>query len=227
MVMIGFLTGLLEAYNELISILPEHFKIVPPLFFIATTIALYSIFIWFFYRLLARRDVLKIDLMKYNAYKHSGILKFFRLMAYILEFMIIAPIVIFFWFAVLSMFLIILAKEIEVGTVILICSGLISAIRITAYFKGDLSKDLAKMIPFTLLGVAILNPNFLDMSTSIDRISQIPLFFNNAIYYFMFIVGLETVLRLVYLPLIVISSKDKSDEENNSEEMEKKESIKI
>jgi hypothetical protein len=197
----------LGAYDELVGILPLHLKFLPTLFFIAIMIALYGIFIWFFYRFLAKRDVLKLDLAKYNVYKHPAAIKLLAIVFYILEFMIISPLAIFFWFATLSIFLIVLAKGVEVGTVILICAGLISAIRITSYFNEDLSKDLAKLIPLTLLGVVILTPGFLDISTSLNRILEIPLFFKDALYYLLFIIGLEIILRLFYLPFVVIESE--------------------
>ena len=193
-------------YETIVNDLPGNFKILPPLFILGIIIALYSIFVWFFYRLLARKDVLKLNLAQYNVYKHSGIIKFFRVLFYIVEFMLITPIAIFFWFAVLSFFLIVLAKEVEVGTVILICAALISAIRITAYFNEDLSKDLAKMVPFTLLGVIILTPNFLNIETTIQRFTQIPLFLDTAFYYLLFIIGLEVILRIFYLPFNILGS---------------------
>jgi hypothetical protein len=151
--------------------------------------------------------MLKLNLKKYNVYKHSGLVKIFAVLFYILEFMIIAPIVIFFWFAVLSIFLIILAKELEVETAILIVAAIISAVRITAYFNEDLSRELAKLFPLTLLAVVVLTPGLLDIGTNIDRFSQIILFFNNAIYYFLFIVALEVILRLIYLPSAVVHSE--------------------
>lgn len=212
-------SSFIESYNNLVSLFPEHLKIIPPLFFIAATIALYSLFIFFFYRFLAKRDVLKLHLSEYNIYKHSFLIKAFAVIFYIIEFIIITPIVIFFWFAILAIFLILLAKELEVGTIILVCAALISAIRITAYFKEDLSRDLAKMIPFTLLGVAVLTPGFLDLGTSIARMGDLPLFFNNAIYYLLFISGLEIVLRLFYLPFAIAGSK----QEETTEEVKKKE----
>jgi hypothetical protein len=194
-------------YNNLISILPEHLRIIPPLFLLTISIAIYGVFIWFFYRFLSKRDMLKLNLKKYNVYKHSGLVKIFAVLFYILEFMIIAPIVIFFWFAVLSIFLIILAKELEVETAILIVAAIISAVRITAYFNEDLSRELAKLFPLTLLAVVVLTPGLLDIGTNIDRFSQIILFFNNAIYYFLFIVALEVILRLIYLPSAVVHSE--------------------
>lgn len=207
---VEFLQGtFLNAYNELVNALPDQFKILPPLFFLAVTIALYSVFIWFFYRFLARRDVIKLNLEKYNIYEHSGAIKFFSTIFYVVKFMIISPIVIFFWFSILSIFMIVLAKELEVATVILICAGLIAAIRVTSYFEEDLSKDLAKMIPFTLLGVVILTPNFLNLETSISKLMELPFFFRNAFYYLLFIIALETILRLFYLPVEIANARKK------------------
>ena len=209
------LTGnLVGSYNDLVGALPDNLKILPPLFFIAITIALYGLFVWFFYRFLSKRDVIKLKLKEYNDRKHPVLIKFFAVLFYIVRFMIVSPIAIFFWFTVLSVFLIILAKEIEVGTVILICASLISAIRITAYFNEDLSRDLAKLFPFTLLAVAVVTPNFINLDTSISRIAQVPLFLNNALYYFLFIVALETILRLAFLPFAVAHSKKGEGEQN-------------
>lgn len=209
-------------YETILNDLPGNFKILPPLFILGIIIAVYSIFIWFFYRFLARKDVLQLNLAKYNVYKHSGVIKFFRVIFFIVEFIIITPIAIFFWFTILSVFLIVLAKELEVGVVILICASFISAIRITAYFNEDLSKDLAKLVPFTLLGVVILTPGFLELETTIQRITQIPLFMNTAFYYLLFIIGLEIILRLFYLPFQILGSIKTPEEEMKQEKVSNK-----
>jgi hypothetical protein len=201
-------TKFLENYNLLVALLPDKFKIIPPLFLIAIMIAIYAIFVWFFYRLLARRDVIQLNLAKYNQYKDAFKVKLAAIILYIIEFLIVSPIVIFLWFAVLSIFLIVLAKEMDVGVVILISAALIAAIRMTAYFNEDLSKDLAKMFPFTLLGVIILTPGFINIDTGISRIMQVPQFFDNVLYYFLFIVVLELLMRFLYIPVAFVNSKD-------------------
>jgi len=202
-----FLTGgVVEGYSNLVNIIPNNFKIIPPLFIISVVIAVYGMFVWVFYRFLARRDVLKLNLQKYNKYKHSGLMKTVRTILYILEFMIISPIAIFFWFAGLSVMMIVLAKEMAVGTIILICAALISAVRIVSYLNEDASKELAKLIPLTLLGIVLLSPTILNIETSIERISQVPLFLDTSLYYFLFIFCLEIVLRLFLLPVQILSS---------------------
>jgi len=198
--------GILEFYNDFVLAMPTNLKIIPPVFFIAITITVYSLFIWYFHKFLARRDVLRLNLKKYNVYKHDALIKFFAVLFYIAEFLIIGPIVIFFWFTILSISFIILAKELEVGTVMLICAALISAIRITSYFNESLSKELAKLIPLNMIAVVLTTAGFWNLSTTIGRIAQIPSFFNTALYYLFFIFILESVLRLFFLPLQIAAS---------------------
>lgn len=190
---------LTNSYEEFVNLMPVELRIMPPLFLISMGIVFYSLFIWFFYRFLARRDLLKLNLSKYDKEEFANEKKFLAILLYILEFIIITPLVIFIWFGILSMFLIIFAKELDVGTIMLICTALISAVRITAYFKEELSKDLAKLIPLTLIAVIISTPNFFNFTTTIDRITQLPLFFNTAFYYLLFIFIWEILLRLLSL----------------------------
>jgi hypothetical protein len=206
MVIEKFVEGFLELYQNFISVMPEHLKIIPPVFFITITLTIYSIFVWFFYRLLARRDVIGLNLRKYNKDRDGAIKKVFAVLFYIVEFIVIGPIAIFFWFAILSIFFIVLAKELEVGTVMLICAALISAIRVTAYFNENLSKDLAKMVPFTMIAVVLTTPDFWNISEMISRITQVPQFFGSAFYYLFFIFFMEALLRLIFLPMQIAAS---------------------
>ncbi|MEM4271492.1 MAG: hypothetical protein QXD13_00130 [Candidatus Pacearchaeota archaeon] len=205
----------LDIYRTLSDLLPGQLKVLPPLFLLAIVIAAYGIFIWFFYRFLARRDILKLNLAKYNKFKHSFLLKFFAVVFYTIEYLLVAPIAIFLWFSIFALFFVILAKELEVATAILICAALISAVRITAYFSEDLARDLAKMFPFTLLGVIILTPGFFNMETTVSRFSQIPAFFENIAYYLLFIIMLEILMRAIYFVVFILRGmKAKEDEED-------------
>jgi len=201
---------LLDSYNGIASFIPENYRILIPLALIAITITLYSIFIWFFYRFLAKRDIIKIDFRKYDEMKFAGLIKFVMFIFYMIRFVVTAPVIIFLWFSIFSLLFVILAKELTVPVGLVISAGLISAIRITAYISEDLSKDLAKMFPFTLLGIIILSPGFLNFETTLARVTEIPLLFSNLLYYLLFIIILESVLRLIYLPFAAFS-KDKKD----------------
>lgn len=192
-------TALTGAYDALTGIFPNSFQQLPGLIIISFLIALYGMFIWVFHRFLAKRDLIKINLNKYNVFEHAGLIKLFAIVFYILEFIIILPFVAVFWFSIFSILLIMFAKDQPVTTAVLISASIIAAIRITAYYKESLALDLAKLFPFTLLGVAILTPGFFNVSTTIDRLSQIPLLLNNLLVYAVFIILIEIILRLTYL----------------------------
>ena len=208
----------LEAYKDILNTLPVNLRIFPPLIIFSIIIAIYSIFIFVFYKFLAKRDILKLDLKKYNIFEHAFFVKFFAVIFYIVEFVIIIPFVITFWFSVLSILLIVLAKEQPVEIMLLVSASIIGAIRFTAYYKEDLSRDLAKMFPFTLLGVALLTPGFFDMSTTVARLSALAPLFTSLIYYAIFIAGVEVLLRLLYIAYSSISSNGNFSDDDSSEE---------
>jgi len=212
MVIEKILEGLLEKYLAFQRVLPANYQVFPPIVLITITIALYSTFIWFFYRFLAKRDILKLDLRRYNSFGEPTLAKIAGTILYTIEFVLIVPAVTFIWFSIFAIMFILLAKEMDVGIVILISTGLISAIRVTSYFSEDLSKDLAKLFPFVLLSYVILTPGFFDINTTILRLSKIPLFFDVAAYSFIFIILLELVLRTFYIPVTFIKSIGKTNQ---------------
>ena len=65
----------------------------------------------------------------------------------------------------------------------------------TSYYSEDLSKDLAKMLPFTLLAVAITKPGFFNFTQIITHLQKVPSVFGQIITYLSFIIFLEIILR--------------------------------
>lgn len=193
-------------YDSIVYSLPPNLQIIPKLVIFAVMIAVYGIFVFLFYRFLAKRDILRINFRKYNVFEHAGAVKFFAAVLYIVQFAIIIPIVITIWFGVFSVLLLILVKEQAVSTILLISAGVIGAIRIAAYFNEDLSRDLAKMFPFTLLSVAILTPGFFDTTATIARISEVVPLLTSVLYYAIFIAVIEFILRIFHTAYSAITS---------------------
>ena len=179
--------------------IPEGYKIYLNLGIFIILITLYAIFVWNFYRFIGKRDLLELNLSQYNTTDHPSTNKFFAVVLFILEYIIILPIIVFFWFAVMATILLILAKDQSIGDILLISAVIVGAIRITAYYKEDLSRDLAKMFPFTILAVALLSPGFFNLQDTMLKLSEIPALFSNILFYLIVIAALEFVLRLVYL----------------------------
>ncbi len=186
-------------YEMIVSFMPQNFKIFPLLILLTIGIAAYGIIIWVFYMVLSKKDILTLNLSQYNNTEHEVINKIGDILLYVLEFIIIYPILIAIYFFIFSTLLLILARDYPIQTVLVISASVIAATRICAYYKEDLSKDLAKMFPLTLLCIAILTPGFLNLDSIFTRIGQIPSLITPIFYYILFIFIVETLLRLISL----------------------------
>ena len=80
--------------------------------------------------------------------------------------------------------------------VLLASMGLVAAIRIAAYYNEDLSKDLAKMIPFALLGIFIIDVRLITLPDVMNIFWQIIYVWKNIAYYLMLTIYLEIILRI-------------------------------
>lgn len=167
-----------------------------PLLLLTLGIAVYAIFIFKFYRFLATKNVFRLKLQQYSGF-FAGIEKFFSVVLYIAEYIIILPLFIFFWFLVLTIMLSALAKGQNPLTVLFIAMGIVAATRVTAYYNEELSRDLAKMLPFVLLGVFVIDIRFFSYENFIVTLYQFPLLWETILYYLGFTMLLETVLRLL------------------------------
>lgn len=154
--------------------------------------ALYAIFVFAFYRFVARRDVFKINFDKYRGGSKAAMYGL-----YVLGYLIIFPILIFLWFGVFSLFLIFLAKTKVLTSILLLSMALIGAIRICAYVHEDLSRDLAKLLPLALLAVFLIDQSYLNIAASIDLLYTIPAAWKMMVYYLGFVILLEFIMRLL------------------------------
>jgi len=189
------------AYEDVITEAVTQFTVfqahpVAKLLLLTALIALYAVFIFYFYRFLAKKNLIELNLNKYNTYQAGTLFKLVAVIFYILEYIIILPIITFFWFTVLTVLLFLLAEGLELQNVILISAALIASVRVTSYISENLSQDLAKMLPFTLLGVALTRTTFFDFSTHLARIQEIPDLFTSIIIYLGFIIIIELIMRL-------------------------------
>ena len=169
-----------------------------PLVLFVAGIVVYAIFVFKFYNFLARRDIFKLNLQQYSESFFGAIAKLFSLIFYVIEYLIVTPLFIFFWFAIIAIVLSVLSKNHAVQQILLISMALVSAIRVTAYYREDLSRDLAKMMPFALLGVFLVDMTFFSYQDSMLTIKTIPLMWKQMIYYLSFSIVLEFLLRIFY-----------------------------
>jgi hypothetical protein len=174
--------------------LSEALNVLQPLGILVLEMVIYAVLVFKFYKFLASRDIITVNL---GRYKNTGI-RFGRLLTYFLQNVLFFPVIIFFWFAILAVFLGFLGKNQTTDHILLVAIALVSAVRVASYFSEDLSKDLAKMLPFTLLGIYIVDQSYFDISISLKILTGVPDYWQTLVYYLAFIIALEFVLRIIY-----------------------------
>ncbi len=193
---VGIIPSISDLYTGVVQTLPAWAQSFINLFLLSLLVVVYSIFIWKFYRWISKKDILELNLSRFNKSEHSVISKLVGGVIYFVEYLVILPFVVFLWFGIFTIFLLLFTKSLPVQTILVVCVVIVAAIRMTAYYKQDLSKDLAKLIPFNLLALAIAQ-GILDTPKVIDQLAVIPSFISEIWTYLIFIILLEFVLRVL------------------------------
>jgi len=167
------------------KILSGDFSGFAAIFYLIVSIAIYSILIWHFYRYIARRDCFKISPRRHK--KVIGFLKYF----------LFFPFVAFLFFAGFSLMMLFLTKSYEIPDVLSTSFAIIAAIRICSYYNEDLSKDIAKMLPFALLAIFLVDASYFRFSDITAKIGSLPEFFTVCIQFIVFIILMEWILRIL------------------------------
>jgi len=209
---------IIAAYDIILSALPNSVQTLIELFLWSLLIFVSSLLIWKFYRSVSKKNILGLNLNKYNKSEHPLFAKLLTGVFYLLEYILILPFLIFVWFGAFTLFLILLAENLEVSVILKIAIVVIAAIRMTAYYKEDLSKDLAKMLPFALLAILITNPTFFTNFLSIiENLTKIGESFSQIGIYFTFIISLEIILRIFDFIISLFGLQDHAEIEREEE----------
>lgn len=175
-------------FTQTLSVQKGILALQPMVLFVITMV-LYSIFVYSFYKFISRRDIFRI-----SSGAHSGA----RRVLVGLEYIFLFPVIAFVWFFVIAVLLSMLSEVITIGNVFLVSMSTLITIRLTAHYHEDLSRDIAKLIPFTLLAVFLLDISKISLAVSFTIWQQIPDVMSTLIYYFIFIVILELLLKLTF-----------------------------
>lgn len=195
-VVTGFGSNLVAMYNSLLTSMPSWVGNFIELFLLVLLVFFYALLVWKLYRFIGTKNLFKLNLSKYNKSEHPVLTKLLATGLYLLEYIIIVPFLIFFWFAIFTLFLIVLNESLTINAILLVSATIIAVIRIASYYSEDLSREIAKLLPYTLLGVAILDYiKIFDLGRIINHLASLPQFFGTILDYFIFIFLLEIILR--------------------------------
>jgi len=194
----------MPSIQEITSLFSQNFTVTEminlskPLGLFIIGLAVYAFFIFKFYRFLARREIFQLKILdKDSGYK--GFRAFIHWIGYLFKYLIVFPLFLGFWVIVLSAILAFLAKNNTIESILLISVALVGVIRVMAYYDEDLSKDLAKMMPFALLGVFLVDISYFSASNSLNSIMQIFISWKLLVYYLIILILIEFILRILYL----------------------------
>jgi hypothetical protein len=205
-------------YSEFVGFFPPYIGDFINFLMLVLLVVLYALFVWKFYRFISNRDFLGLNLAKYNKIQHSFFSRLVAGILFFIEYLILSPLLIFVMFVIFTLFLIILTENANVSQIIVISAVIIATIRMTAYYKKNLSQDIAKLFPLTLLAVVILNPASFSQTQYLERIilqlNQIPAYFGHIFYYLLFIIFIEAILRFFnFIFSLLQLEEDEVDEE--------------
>jgi hypothetical protein len=180
------------------KILSGDFSWLEPIFYLAISIAIYAIIIWHFYRFIAKRDCFQ-----------TGECRFPKIVGFF-KYSLLFPFVAIIFFLGFSLLLLVLTRNYETVQVLTTSFAIVLSIRITAYYNEDLSKDLAKMLPFALLGVFLVDPSYFRFDLTWTNFNSLPQYINEIIMFIFFLIIIEWVLRiLLTIRYIILPSKQK------------------
>ena len=176
--------------------LNDGVNLLRPAMIFTVGVAIYAILIFNLYRFMSRRDIFNLDFSKYEESRYPALRKTLHLIFYISKYLLIFPLFAFFWFGVLVVMVAFLSKTREVDDLLLIAMAVLTSVRVTSYYTEDLSRDIAKMLPFALLGIFLIDLSYFDLSTSTELLNRVGAEWQSIFYYWVFVVLLELVLRV-------------------------------
>lgn len=183
--------------NSIIASIPLEYRAVVSVMVLAIIITLYALFIWKVYRIIAHKDILRLNLARYNQSEHPFFSKFFAFILYLIEYIIILPFFIFFWFAVFALIIFVMLEDSSVSTALNLAAAVIIAVRILAYHRKELAEELAKLFPLTVLVVFVTRAEITPLGFFVDAIVQLPQFLGSIVYYFVLIAAFELLMRIL------------------------------
>lgn len=210
-----------DYFNNIVTDITEQASFYDLLIF-SISVVIYAIFIFHFYRFIARRNIFSFDVERRilgGKYKSSGekISAAPRIAAFIGTKFVIFPFVIFGWFLAYSFFILFMSQDIQAEKVFFVSAILIIAIRITSYYNEDLSKDLAKTIPFSILGIFMFDQTFFTIDDISKNLLELPQYALQVGAFLILAITIEIALSIAYLLRLKLSGTKRKTNSNSEQ----------
>lgn len=206
----------IKSFFSQVFVLADASGVILPVAVYVLAMAIYAIIIFRFYRFIAGRDIFSLDLSRNDSSRVPVLRDLSSLIGYFIKFILLFPAFAFLWFAALTVMLVFLSEDRQLSTILILALATVSAIRVCAYYDEDLSRDLAKILPFAVLAIILIDTSSLDIQQSVDVLRQINEHWRTVFYYWVFLVALELVLRVIYGLYRAIVPAEKREEPSTS-----------
>ena len=185
-------------------VLPEFYldfwrayDVLRPLALFVVSIVIYGVFVFHFYRFLARKDIFQLDLSKYNESGHPALRKTVSVIFYFIKSLVMFPLFVAFWFVTLAGLMLVMGRGQSIDGIMLGAMGVVATIRVCAYYNTALATDIAKILPFALLGIMLIDSTLVQIPESAETIQVASARIETVAYYLIAVVVLEFLLRIV------------------------------
>ena len=84
----------------------------------------------------------------------------------------------------------------------------IAASRVSAYYNEDLSRDVAKLIPLSLLGLFLVDSTYFSLEDTLAKFFSVPSFVHVILQSLIFLVVLEFIVQVIDRIRSRVSSKN-------------------
>ena len=169
--------------------------ILAPAALFAVSVAFFGFVIFNLHRSMSVRNALGIDLSGLRRSERPLFILLYCL-AYLALYGLVFPLLAYVWFWVLVVMLAFLYNTKEPQELLLIGMAVLTAVRVTAYYNEDLSKDISKILPYGLLGIFLVNLGRFDLQESVSLLDCVAAEEDIAFYYWVYISSQELVLRI-------------------------------
>ena len=173
-------------------------------------ISVYSVFVFIFYRALAKRDLITLNLNHYSDNLSGRLKKYSRIIFFVLQYIIFVPVLITFWTLILAIILTLLSPDADHSRNALIATSVVGAVRILSYWTEDLSRDVAKMLPFGVLGVFLVGDAQVQISEIEELFNGLNEIATSFISSLFLIAVLESILRSLSAMINIFSLRRKN-----------------
>ncbi len=176
-------------------------------FFLSTALAVFGAFVYFSFMRISRRDIVSFSMRRLvGSIGQPSLVDF---VVYVFKYIVVFPIITLLWAAVIAGVILLLSKQPDAAYAVLFATVIIGATRLLAYFSEPAAQEIAKLLPFVFLSALIFDPNFSFLNSAPTDLGGFMSTLPQAEAYFIGILLLEIILRLLYTAKLLLSPKPK------------------